>query len=157
MSGPAPALHRSKTLATWLALVAGSIGLHRFYLHGLRDAWGWLCPWPMALGMWGVQRARDLGHDDKLAWLLIPLAGVMIAQAAIAALVYGLMPDEKWDARFNPGLPPRATRWGPILGAIAALLIGAAVLMSTIAYSGQRFFEWQAETARAQKSDRLTQ
>ena len=31
---------RSKTLATWAALLGGSLGLHRFYLYGLRDRWG---------------------------------------------------------------------------------------------------------------------
>jgi len=152
MTGP-----RSKTLATWLALVGGSLGLHRFYLHGMRDLWGWLFPWPTLIGLWGVHRARELGQDDRLAWLLVPILGVMITQAMIAALIYGLMPDEQWNARFNPGQPPRATRWGPILGAIAALLIGAAVLMSTIAYAGQRFFEWQQADAAAQKTDKLTQ
>ena len=44
---------KSKTLATWIALVGGSLGLHRFYLFGLRDAWGWLHPWPTLLG-WAV-------------------------------------------------------------------------------------------------------
>ena len=28
---------RSKTVATWIALLGGSLGLHRFYLHGGRD------------------------------------------------------------------------------------------------------------------------
>jgi hypothetical protein len=40
-----------------------------------------------------------------------------------------------------------ATGWGPVLAAIAALLVGGAVLMGTIAFSGQRFFEWQFEAA----------
>lgn len=151
--------YRSKTLATWLAALCGSLGAHRFYLHGPRDAWGWLMPWPTLLGLVGVLRARAIGQDDRLAWLLIPLAGVMISQAMVAALVYGLTPDERWDARHNPGLPPRRTRWGAVLGVVFALLVGATVLMSTIAYSGQRFFEWQAagEAAAGQNSDRLAQ
>ena len=48
--------HRSKTLATWLAFLTGSLGLHRFYLHGLRDAWGWLHLPPTLLGLYGVSR-----------------------------------------------------------------------------------------------------
>ncbi|RYE78204.1 MAG: NINE protein, partial [Oxalobacteraceae bacterium] len=32
--------HKNKTLATLLALLFGSIGLHRFYLYGRRDLWG---------------------------------------------------------------------------------------------------------------------
>jgi len=35
---------RSKTIATWLALLGGSLGLHRFYLLGWRDPWAWLHP-----------------------------------------------------------------------------------------------------------------
>ena len=35
---------KSKTLAAWLAFLGGPIGLHRFYLHGLGDKWGWLMP-----------------------------------------------------------------------------------------------------------------
>ena len=34
------------------------------------------------------------------------------------------------------------------LGAIAALMIGATALMATIAFGGQRFFEWQIEESR---------
>ena len=48
MTQPAPL--QSKTLATWIALLGGSLGLHRFYLHGLRDRWGWLHPLPTLLG-----------------------------------------------------------------------------------------------------------
>jgi TM2 domain-containing membrane protein YozV len=29
---------RSRAVATWLAVVAGTLGAHRFYLHGARDA-----------------------------------------------------------------------------------------------------------------------
>ena len=58
---------KSKTLATWIALIGGSLGLHRFYLHGFRDPWGWLFPLPTLVGLYGVQRMRLLGQDDRLA------------------------------------------------------------------------------------------
>ena len=140
--------YKSKTLATWIALIGGSFGLHRFYLHGLRDTLAWLHPAPTLIGLAGLQRALELGQDDQLAWLLLPLLGLMLAQAALCAIVYGLTADERWDARHNPQSPVRATAWGPVLGAIAALLIGATALMATIAYGGQRFFEWRVEEAR---------
>ena len=147
--------YRSKTVATWLALLVGSLGIHRFYLHGLRDRLGWLHPLPTLVGLGGVIRMRNLGQDDHLAWLLIPLIGLMLSQAMLCAIVYGLTPDEKWDARHNPGQPTHATRWAPVLGAIAALAVGGAVLMGTIAFTGQKIFEWEAEPA-AQKISRLT-
>ena len=140
--------YKSKTLATWIALLGGSLGLHRLYLKGGRDALAWLHPVPTLAGLVGVQRVLELGQDDRLAWLLLPLLGLMLAQAALCAIVYGLTPDERWDARHNPSAPVHATGWGPVLGVIAALMIGATALMSTIAFSGQRYFEWQVEASR---------
>ncbi len=140
---------KSKSLATWLAVVLGSFGAHRFYLHGWRDVLGWLHPIPTLIGAVGVWRMDTLGQDDKTAWLLIPILGLMIAQSMLYAIVIGLTPDEKWNAQFNVGVSPApATRWIPVLGAIAALFFGAAILISTIAFSGQKFFEWQVEEGR---------
>jgi hypothetical protein len=143
--------YRSKSLATWIAVFGGVLGLHRFYLHGFRDLVGWLHPLPTLLGSIGVLRMRDLGQDDRLDWLLIPLLGLMISLAMLMAIVYALTPDERWEQRYNPGQPMRATGWAPVLGAIVALLIGATALMGTVAFSGQRFFEWQLEAASPSK------
>jgi hypothetical protein len=75
----------------------------------------------------------------------------------LSAIVYGLTPDATWDARHNPGLPGRHTAWGPVLGAVLALLAGGIVLMGTMAFGGQKFFEWQLEgTSAGQNSSRLT-
>jgi hypothetical protein len=139
--------YRSKTLATWIAVLGGTLGLHRFYLFGWRDRIGWLHPWPTLLGLAGVQRMRAFGQDDRVAWVLIPVLGLMISVAMLTAIVFGLTPDETWDARHNPGLPPRPTGWAPVLGVILALLLGASALMGTVAFGGQRFFEWQMESA----------
>jgi hypothetical protein len=146
--------YRSKTIATWLAVIGGTFGLHRFYLFGFGDRLGWLHALPTVAGLVGVQRMRELGQDDRLAWLLIPLLGLMISQAMLCAIVYGLTADAQWDARQNPGQATRDTGWGPVLGVIAALLIGAAVLMGTVAFGGQRFFEWQLEDQRSSSSPR---
>ena len=134
--------YKSKTVATWLALLGGTLGLHRLYLHGRRDVLAWLHPIPTLAGLIGVQRMRELGQDDRVAWLLLPWLGLMLAQAALCAIVYGLTADARWDARHNPGMASRSTAWGPVLGAIAGLVIGATALMATIAFSAQRFFEW---------------
>ncbi len=149
--------YKSKTIATWLALLTGTFGLHRFYLRGLSDKLGWLHIPPTLIGLYGVQRMDTLGQDDRLAWFLIPLLGLMMAQAALSAVVTGLTPDERWDARHNPGQAPRATRWGPIIGVIVSVAVGGIVLMSTIAFSAQRYFESQAATAETQNSAKLIQ
>lgn len=136
--------YRSKTLATWLAVLGGPLGAHRFYLHGVGDLWAWLHPWPTLLGLAGVLRMRTLGQDDRIAWLLIPVLGLMISQAMLAAIVIGLTPDERWQSRFNPGSSPRRSGWGAVIGVIVALMLGGGVLMGTLAFGGQKYFEWQA-------------
>jgi hypothetical protein len=143
--------YKSKTLTTWLALLLGSFGLHRFYLHGLADRWGWLFPWPTLAGLYGLQRMELLGQDDRLSWLLMPLLGVTLAIAMLSGIVYGLTPDEKWNARHNPQQAAPPSGWINIIGVVTCLLIGGAVLMTTIAFSAQRYFETQVEAeAQAQ-------
>lgn len=140
---------RSKTVATWLALVGGSFGLHRFYLHGLRDVWGWLITLPSLVGAYGIHRMRELGQDDRLAWVLIPLLGFALAASMLTAVIYGLRSDEKWNLQFSPS-SPRTSGWLAIVGVAFALLIGTGTLMATIAFSAQRYFEYQAEAASTQ-------
>ena len=38
--------------------------------------------------------------------------------------------------------------WAAVIGVVVALLLGATVLMATIAFGGQRYFEYQVEEAR---------
>lgn len=140
--------YKSKTLAAWIAFLGGGLGLHRFYLYGFRDVWGWLHPIPTLIGWWGVQRMQQYGQDDALSWLLIPILGVTLAGTMLMAIVYGLMPDERWNARFNPSGPQHQTGWSTIIAVALALMVGAGVLMATIAFGGQRFFEYQIEEAR---------
>ena len=145
--------YRSKTVAAWLALLGGGLGLHRFYLHGPRDILGWLLPLPTLLGLWGVLRMQANGVDDRLSWVLLPLLGLTLAGTMLAAIVYGLTPDERWNARYNAGAARQhETGWLTILAVIAALMVGATVLMATIAFGGQRFFEVQAESAATSPS-----
>lgn len=136
--------YRSKTVATWIALIGGAVGLHRFYLHGFRDRLGWLLIVPSVVGFYGVQRMRHLGADDHLAWALIPLLGLTLANGGLTGIVYGLTSDERWNARFNPRGPDHQTGWTAILGVMASLIFGGGVLMATLAFSAQRFFEYQA-------------
>ncbi len=135
--------YRSKTLAAWLAVLFGTLGLHRLYVRGFGDVWGWLHPLPTALGLIGLHRHLTLGQDDRLSWVLLPLLGLSISAAMLTAIIWALTPDERWDARHNPGREGTATGWGPVLAAIVAMLLGGGILMGTIAYSGQRFFESQ--------------
>jgi hypothetical protein len=138
--------YRSKTIATWLGVLLGALGAQRFYLHGPRDPFGWLYPAPTLIGLWGAWRMHTLGQDDRMSWLLVPLLGLTLSIAMLSAILAALTPDARWDERHNPTWPPRQTTWGPVLGAIVALIAGGIVLMGTIAYAGQRFFEWQLQS-----------
>lgn len=136
---------KHKAVAVWLALFVGVFGLHRLYLHGLKDRWAWLFPLPTLLGLVGTQRMDTLGQDDRLAWLLIPLLGLSLVAALMGGIVYGLTPDERWNARFNPQRPAAPGGWLAIIGVVLCLLIGGTTLMATIAFSAQRYFEAQAD------------
>ena len=143
---------KSKTLAAWLAFLGGSLGLHRFYLFGLRDRLAWLLPVPTALGLYGLERVQRYGQDDVLSWLLVPLLGFTLAACCLNAIVFGLMTREKWNARFNPqaaaDAPAGRTDWFTIFAIALSLLVGTAVLMASLAFSFQRYFEYQIEEAR---------
>lgn len=143
---------KNKTLATWLTFFGGPLGLHRFYLKGFSDGVGWMLPIPTALGLYGIERVLAYGLDDQLSWVLIPLLGFTIAACALNAIVYGLMPRERWNRLYNPDSAADAsagqTSWFTIGGVAIALLVGTAILMSSIAFSFQRYFELQIEEAR---------
>ncbi|MEO6278041.1 hypothetical protein [Roseateles sp.] len=136
---------KQKAVATWLALLGGVFGLHRFYLHGFKDRWAWLFPLPTLLGLVGLQRMNALGQDDRLAWVLLPLLGISLVAALLGGIVYGLMPDERWNARFNAGRAAELGGWGAIIGVILCVFIGGTALMATIAFSAQRYFEAQID------------
>jgi hypothetical protein len=143
---------KNKTTACWLAFIGGPLGLHRFYLNGIHDLLGWLLPLPTAIGLYGIERVQKYGLDDQWSWVLIPMLGFTIAGCALTAIVYGLMSPEKWNAKFNPNAPsdakPGETRWLTIGALVLALLLGTTALMSSIAFSFQRYFEYQVEESK---------
>lgn len=141
---------KNKTVATWLALIGGPLGLHRFYLKGLGDTVGWLYPLPTALGLWGVDRLQTLGQDDKLSWVLIPLLGFTVASTCLTAIVYALTDSARWNARYSSTAdsPAGRTHGLTIAAIVISLLVGAGSLMASLAYSFQHYFEYQVEEAR---------
>ncbi len=143
---------KNKTLAAWLTFLGGPLGLHRFYLFGFRDVVGWLLPLPTTLGIYGIQRALANGQDDTLSWVLIPFIGFTAAGCALNAIIYGLKSQEQWNAQFNPtaneNAPAGQTQWLTIGAVAMSLLLGTTVLMSSIVFSFQRYFEYQIEEAR---------
>ncbi len=140
----ASAPFKNRAVAAALTLFFGVIGLHRFYLRGLGDRWGWLHPVLFAIGLLGVWRFVLEGRSDVASWLLLGVfVGFMVA-VFLQAIIIGLTSDEKWDARWNAGSGRRsANRWAPIYVVIAALFLGTGALMGTLAYVLQRYFGGQ--------------
>lgn len=140
---------KNKTVAVWLTLLAGAIGLQRWYLLGRYDRWNLALLVPTLLGSYGVWRARQWGVDDQMSWLLIPLLGFTLAGCALQAIYYGLMDAEKWNQRYQPtqstDTPAGQSNWFTILGVAVSLLLGTTVLMASIAFSIQRYFEYQID------------
>ena len=131
---------RSRAVATWLAVVAGTLGAHRFYLHGARDALAWLHVPPTLVGAYGWWRMREFGVDDARGSLLVLCLGAVVAATMLQAIVYGLTSDERWAARHGPQ-PPRRSAWPVVIAVVLAVALGAAATMATIALAAQRYFE----------------
>lgn len=144
---------KNKTLAVWLTMFLGPTGLHRVYLFGKFDGISSALLVPSVIGFYGVSRAQELGVNDQISWLLIPFVGFTMAACALTAIVYGLMDADEWNRRFNPDQAAEASAgqssWLTVLGLAVSLLLGATVLISSIAFSFQRYFEYQYEQGQA--------
>ncbi|MEO0313994.1 MAG: hypothetical protein RI928_450 [Pseudomonadota bacterium] len=128
---PGPAAHKNKAVATLLALLLGSVGLHRFYLHGLKDRWGWLHAVSLPLS------ALLLLSNPELPLLInaLPLV-ISTLTASIETFVLGLMPDEKWDLRYNPASGIESdSGWPVALMMVVNLFCGATLLLTVLARS----------------------
>lgn len=129
----AQAAFRSKSLAGLLALLAGTLGAHRMYL-GAR--WWWIYP-TIAMPALGLA----LASDDWIRHPAFFVALLVFVGTALEAILISLSRDEHWDARWNAGLEQRSnSRWGPVLVAIAALMLGATALMSFLAIALETYF-----------------
>jgi TM2 domain-containing membrane protein YozV len=103
---------KRKTLATWLALLLGAFGVHWFYL-GRKTGWLYLLFFPLAFYL-----------------------------SFLDAIRLGLMPDEKWNATYNPELPADTPQTSGLTVTAVALALGAGVtlLVSTLAIIFQWYF-----------------
>ena len=123
------ATHKNKTFATWTALLTGAAGGHRIYLRGARDR----LAIAHCAGVAGTLAMLVAMPEANAFWKLLPLTVSAIA-GFIEALVIGVMPDEKFDARYNAGSGRKSDSGGLLaLGLVATLLVGATVVIATMA------------------------
>ncbi len=126
---------RHKALAALMASLTGALGFHQLYL-GQRLWW-------LPLGVTLIALPLLIGVD---LWYQSPAFFVLmlpVIAGFIQALFIALMPDERFDARFNTGQARRnSSGWDAVLVAVATLFVGAVVLMTTIALLTQTYFEY---------------
>ena len=125
---------RRKSLAALLAFLLGAFGAHRIYLGRPR----WWLPLAVTASMLPLLiGVRNWFQTPAFFVLMVP-----VVAGFIEALVIALMPDEKFDARFNAATGRRnRSGWDAVLVAIATLMVGATVLMTTIVLLFQTIFE----------------
>lgn len=121
------ATYKKKTFTTLIAALLGAIGLHRFYLYGLRDKWAWVhaASIPIsgiAIRLWFGEPLLFTGGSLIVSFL----AGL------IEALVIGLTPDDKWDQAYNAGKQVSHSGWPLALLLILITGGGAVVLIAVI-------------------------
>lgn len=124
---------KHKALAALLAAVFGALGVHRVYL-GLK-MW-WLPLLVTLLCIPGLLVARWYQTPAFFVVMIPVIAGF------VHALVLALMPDEKFDARYNADSARKNdSGWDAVLVAIFTLGGGAIVVMTTMALLLQTVFE----------------
>lgn len=144
-----PSRFRSKTLTAALAFLFGSLGAHRFYLYGWKDLAGWAHLLATLVGIPGFMLLAASERTAALGWWLAVPGAISLLAAFLAAIVYGLRPDEKWDAQFNAETGKHSrSGWTVIFVVIFSLLIGAFLLMTALALSFQTYFEAQVQAAK---------
>jgi TM2 domain-containing membrane protein YozV len=148
-NSPSTGRFRSKTITAALALFFGSIGAHRFYLYGWRDKFGWAHIAGLLLGAGGYALLAATDRASIAGWFLVVPGAASLLAAFLSAIVYGLRPDEKWDAQFNADNDQQSeSGWTVIFVVIIALFVGALLLMAGLALTFQTYFESQVEAAK---------
>jgi TM2 domain-containing membrane protein YozV len=147
---PGQPYFRSKTLTAALAFLFGYIGLHRFYLYGMRDKYGWAHIVGIIAGAIGFLLLAATERASIIGWVLAVPGAISLLAAFLSAIVYGLRPDEKWDAQFNAHNNRHSdSGWTVIFVVIFSLLFGAFFLMTGLALTFQTYFEGQVEAAKS--------
>ncbi len=125
---------RNKALAALLAALLGALGADRVYL----DQRGWWLPLGITVGslplLFGVSN-----------WYQTPpffIAVAAVVAGFIRALWLALMPDDRFDRRFNSHTSRRnESGWDAVLVAVVSLAGGTIILLTAIALLFYTYFE----------------
>jgi TM2 domain-containing membrane protein YozV len=121
--------HKNKTFATFLAVILGAVGAHRFYLRGALDRLGLIHVTCLPITGLVVGLAPDAnGFFTALPILVSAVAGFL------QALILGLTSDEKFDAAFNAGTGKKSdSSWVLAVLLVVTMMIGTTTLIGTMA------------------------
>lgn len=118
--------HRNKATAAWLASLFGVLGAHWWYM-GRRYAW---LVTLFSVSMLVLALFFDVWWNNPAFLLLI----IPMTDGVIESLIFALMDDKKFDARYNPkSTQVSRTGWNAVLAAIFSTLMGGTVLVFGIA------------------------
>jgi hypothetical protein len=128
--------HKNKTFVTLLAALFGGMGLHRFYLFGPKDFWGWMHAASIPLSaLMLVSRPEQPIMFSALPFVISALIGLL------TALVIGLTADEKWDSLHNLNSGKKTNSGWPLaILLVLAFGMGAVGLIAAIARSFDLIF-----------------
>lgn len=129
--------HKNKTLATLLAVFLGGPGAHRFYLYGGKDFWAWNYVFAFFLFASAIALTRA---PHSLGVSLVALFPLSIFAGWIEALVIGLTPDKKWDAKHNAvSQRSSASGWPLILLLVLTFALGFTTFIMCVARATDLF------------------
>jgi len=117
---------RSKVTVGLLAALFGCVGAHWWYL---RRPYAWLVT-AISLALMVASAFADVWWENPAFFLLF----IPTLNGFIEAVIWCLMSDARFDARFNPGLTrTRPSGWGAVLVAAFTVLFGTVSFMFGIA------------------------
>ena len=144
-------MKKYKLLFCALGLFFPGTGLNCLYLQGLKSFWGWAQLLAFIGGIAGWLILKDTHFHSAPGWILMTFGFITLEASWLTTIAFGLRPDERWDAQFNPGIAPeKATQsgWPVVLTVIFSLVLGAGVMMTFFAIAFEQFFISQLQEAK---------
>jgi len=144
-------MKKSKLLFCALGLFFPGSGLNCFYLQGIKSFWAWTQLLALIGGVIGWGLLKDARFISAPGWVLLTFGFIALEASWLTTITFGLRPDEKWDAQFNPGIAEQdrsQSGWLVILTVIFSLVLGAGVMMTFLAIAFEQFFISQLQEAR---------
>jgi hypothetical protein len=144
-------MKKSKLLFCALGLFFPGTGLNCFYLQGIKSFWAWIQLLALLCGFMGWGLLNDAHFLSAPGWALLTFGFIALEASWLTTITFGLRPDEKWDAQFNPGIAEHErsqSGWLVVLTVIFSLVFGAGVMMTFLAIAFEQFFISQLKEAK---------